>query len=179
MLNRLRGVKSEMTKNKLLYILMIPLLGIILYLNGKVDSTVKSSSPSVQQAPVPAVANNVNKTTENLTAADPNQFGIETEDKNGVVKTENDWASQMGKTLNEPAVAQAMAQQGLLEELKNNPERIKEKLDRVEEEIKLQEVRVRQHPTDSDEKDRLQSLYMLKATLTSLNEKVSAGPSNP
>jgi hypothetical protein len=163
-----------MTKIKFLYILLIPLAGIIVYTNQKVDSV--SERPTAAASKPSGAVHTAIETTGNLAVADPEEFGINMQaSKSG--RTPDEWASHMQETLSEESVVASMDQQGILEELRRNPQGIEEKLQRVKEDIGQQEIKVRQRPNDADEENRLQSLYMLKAMLTTLREKIA--PANP
>jgi hypothetical protein len=162
-----------MSKSKLLYLLLIPLAGIIIYTNHTVDSVTRVSSTEktipAQPAVAPAAPQAVITTPENA-AADPAQYGIELESNN---RTEEDWDNIMEKTMTDPEATAPLEQQGMLEDLRNNPQAIKEKMERVEEEIALQKQKVRQRPGSEEEESRLQSLYMLKAMLTTLQKQAT------
>ena len=164
-----------MTKLKFFYLLLIPLAGIILYTNYKVDAVTRLSSGTVMTSSNTTL-NNKTKAPGNLTVADPQEYGI-TKQESDALRTPDEWSSDMNQTLSEQLVVEVMDQQGILEDLQKNPQKIEEKFRRVKEEIGQQEIRVRQHPQNADEESRLQSLYMLKAMLTTLREKIA--PAHP
>jgi len=160
-----------MTKKIIFGLLAVPLLAGIFYINKKVDSAASAIGSPSSHRPEDQRPKQFER------AADPKNYGIEESRNEDVSRSEEGWASAMSDTLSQPEFMEALNQQGILEDLKNNPQKINERLERVEEETKQQEIRVRQFPTNPDEKDRLQSLYMLKATLKALNQKADTATS--
>ncbi len=159
-----------MSKSKLLYLLLIPLAGIIIYTNHAVDSVTRVSSTEETKAPKPQAAparQPVEMPANNAT--DASQYGIEVSDNS----RKKDLDKAMETTMTDPGVATSLEQQGILQELKSNPGLIKEKLNRIEDEIALQEQKVRQRPGDEEEESRLESLYMLKGMLTTLGKQAA------
>jgi hypothetical protein len=167
--------RDLMTKTKLLYLLLIPLGGIIIYTNHAVDSVTRASTQetAVLKPPASPAPKPVEVTAD--AATDPSQYGIEV---TGHSRTQKDWGNAMEATLSDPGVTTPLEQQGILQELKSNPGLIKEKLDRIEDEIALQEQKVRQRPGDEEEESRLESLYMLKGMLTTLGKQNTSTENN-
>jgi hypothetical protein len=163
-----------MTKKTLLYLLMVLLVGFIVYINHKVDDSAKlqtAASGTTSSSPQPAEQK---QEAADLVGENAEGYGIGLEKTEETGKNEGEWTAEMSKTLDQSATLDSMGQ-GVWEDLKNNPARLKEKLERVEEELRQQEVKVRQYPTDPDQKSRLQSLYMLKATLNAMMQKLATG----
>jgi hypothetical protein len=159
-----------MTFKKFLYVMLIPLTAIIIYINHKLDASARMPTP-VTVSGQPLFSAPPKKIVNKQSAADAGHYGIEVDNKDDAAKTQDQWTDQMSQTLDQSGLIDSMNQQGLLEGLRNDPQKMKEKLQRIDDEIREQEVKTRQFPDNPDEKSRLQSLYMLKATLTALDKK--------
>src|ERR1041385_3900982 len=112
-------------KKKYLYLWTLPLLALILYINYSLDALTRQ--PLVSQPGSAASSPSENSRSPAFSekaASEASRYGIETQTPH----SEMEWSQAMDKMMAKPAVMTSMNQQGLLDDLRNNPQKIREKL---------------------------------------------------
>ena len=156
-------------------------LGIFLFsiilMNRIIRSTLKGPSSSTSSS-----EENQNEDTEvfieknskyHLVADDPAKYNIKSQGEHDVPLTEQQWEYRMRQGLK--SSPSSHENPGLsLEGVQKTPEEIEKRIKDLTAQIKAQETIILNNSGDRHAQDKLQTLYMLKATLMVLKEKVAS-----
>ncbi len=103
-----------------------------------------------------------------LAAEDPARYGILVKSDDRLPHNQAQWDLNMRKALAEPKGFGGKNMKLPFEKIEKAPKEFQKQLQRIEERIKAFEKLKRNNPDDQDVEKKLQTLYMLKATLTAL-----------
>jgi hypothetical protein len=104
-------------------------------------------------------------------ADDPSKYGIKVQGVDDMPLTEKQWESKMRQNSSgDPAIQESLGG------IAKTPQEIDERIADLTAQIKENEAAALNNPNDRNAQEKLQTLYMLKATLISLKERVTAHP---
>ena len=114
-----------------------------------------------------------------LNAEDPGRYGIVARKEERIPQTQGDWDAVVKKSFSHSEKLRHIKDNDVFAGIKKTPVEIEEKLRNLNDRIKKYEKIKRENPGDQETEERHQSLYMLKSTLTFLQDKISVSPKNP
>jgi len=115
-----------------------------------------------------------------LNPEDPSKYGIVVKKEDRIPQDQSDWDTTVKKSFAQSKVLNRIKEDRAFDEVKKTPKELQRKLQRLDDRIKKFEKITKDNPADEDAEIRLQTLYMLKSTLTLLEDKISITPAkNP
>ena len=124
----------------------------------------KDSSPVIPQEQA--------KQKRALRSSDPAQYHILAQKKSVLLESQLYWDSTMRKTLRQSDTINRMSQGNAFKETRTTPEQFQKKLQRIDGRIREYEQRVHNNPGDDYARQKLQDLYMMKSSVSNLEEAV-------
>jgi len=113
-----------------------------------------------------------------LVPDDPAKYGIISQSKDEVPRTQLEWDLFMEKAVTKSKVLEDENAKPALEKMGKTPEEFQTREQAVTKQISLFEERLEVNPSDEEAQERLQTLYMLKSLGKTLKDKVVAPPAN-
>ena len=135
-----------------------------------VEGKTTESAPRVQ---APSTPQKAAITFKQPSAKNPAKYGILAGTHSQVPKTQNEWDQSIKKQLTDPKTLERLANDGSLENVEKTPYEYKRQLRLLTDRINRYEKIVKNDPSDETSRKSLQTIYMLKATLTALEKKIT------
>jgi hypothetical protein len=123
---------------------------------------------------VPLVAEPVKK-EEALTGinfSDPEEYNIKTQEQSVLPQNQRRWNSSTRKTVRDADIIDRMSEVDAFKGIKKTPEQFRKQLERIEGRIREYEQKAQDDPGNDAVRQKLQGLYMLKATVKGLKKAV-------
>ncbi|MCK5180421.1 MAG: hypothetical protein KAR32_12905 [Candidatus Omnitrophica bacterium] len=148
-------------------------------INVSVERQLKIQLPE-KQAPVSTVlplesiaVEQVKKTaTVNRNSSDPEEYNIRAQERDLLFSNQYRWNSVMKSAVKESDIIERMSDGDAFKGIKKTPEQFRDQLERIEGRICEYEQKVHADPGDDHARQKLQGLYMLKATVKGLKKAV-------
>ena len=106
---------------------------------------------------------------------DPAKYGVAVQGQYDIPLTEKQWEYKMRQGLSSSSTADPALVESL-QGVEKSPQEINERLTDLNAQIKEYEATTLNNPNDRKAQERLQTLYMLKATLVVLRDQVTSHP---
>ena len=106
-------------------------------------------------------------------AKNPGKYGILTSTNLQIPKTQSAWDHSIKKQLTDPKIVERLTKDGVLENAGKTPSEYRRQLKLLTDRINRYEKIAKSNPSDESSRETLQNLYMLKATLTALETKIT------
>ena len=107
-----------------------------------------------------------------IRSSGPEEYNIKAQEQNILLQNQRRWNSSMRKTMRESNIIDRMSEGEAFKGIKKTPEQFRQQLDRIERRIREYEQKARKDPSDDYARQKLQGLYMLKATVKGLKKAV-------
>ena len=135
-------------------------------LPNKIETDVSNPSPSI------APSTKTLTTKHPLISANPAKYGIVVQTEETMPRNQLQWDLYTEKILVKSKALDRMDEKKVFAGIKKTPRELKKRMNEINDQIKMYEKIKRNNPADPDAENKLDSLYMLKATLTALESKI-------
>ena len=161
---------------KTLLVIFILLLVITSRINRLINS--KIAQPPASETGVKENANfapDVSTIPNNpLTPDDPAKYGIVVQKQEDLPRNQTQWDLHMKKVLVQSKALESMEGKKAFDGVKKTPQEFQQRVQLIDERIKNYEKMVQDDPSNESAQEKLQTLYMLKSTLTVMQDKIIA-----
>ena len=106
----------------------------------------------------------------------PSKLGIIAKPENDKLKLQAEWDQNMKKILVQSKALDDLEKRDALDEIRKTPQEFKNRLKLINDRIRRYEKAKQANPSDEDAQRNLENLYMLRATLLALEEKIIKKP---
>ena len=138
-------------------------------LPSKIEADETNSSPSSLQS-AKTIARTITKRP--LIPTSPAKYGIVDQTEETMPRNQLQWDLYTEKVLVKSKALDRMDEKKAFAGIKKTSREFKKRMNEINDQIKMYEKIKRNNPADPDAENKLESLYMLKATLTALESKI-------
>ena len=139
----------------------------------KIQLPEKQASVSTVLPAEPVAVDQVKKTpTVNINSSDPEAYNIKGQERDLLFSNQHRWNSVMKSAVKESDIIDRMSEGDAFKGIKKTPEQFRDQLERIEGRIREYEKKVQADPGDDHARQKLQGLYMIKATVKGLKKAV-------
>ena len=107
-----------------------------------------------------------------LTPDAPARYGIFVQKQENLPHNQNQWEQHMKKVLVKSGALNSLEEQKAFDSVQKSPEEYKKRIQIIDERIRNYEKIVQNNPSDEEAQGKLQTLYMLKSTLTVMEKNI-------
>ena len=113
-----------------------------------------------------------------VTSEDPSKYGISVQTKGRMPRNETQWDRYAKEILIQPKTVAHMEERGAFEVMRTTPKEFQKRMREINGRIKIYEETKKKNPGEHSIDKKLENLYLLRSTLTTLKDKIIIKPSN-